>query len=240
MGDRTLFHLVRTMLLGGQSPVVLADFLEEQGHPLADWVRQATKTVAIIQRLANNGLSALDILDLPIPHKQRLNLLLTQNLLEEKELNQLGCDFVGHLLPTPLLTPEQNQTLQTIVSRFRVWLAHPPDTHLRRSLFQADSKEMEYELYELGTAITQRPASPEQEAQWVIVQLVTKLVGKNYYFAFDMACQAAYSAGRVAVLSGRRDGEHQRRSHEMRWQLLHIREVIQATCAAGGSAENEP
>jgi hypothetical protein len=218
MADVMVFDLVRTMLLAGHSSAVLADYLEEQGHPLADWVRQAPKKLEIVRRLAGNGLTAVDVIDLPLPLDQIMFVLEKPSLISASVIPSLLCDFVEHVLPLLEANHPNDPKPREVLHRVR--------NHFSTS----DGKE------------TKKPGA----LSWIVERLdpyrddfppsiwdkLTHLASLDFvpptmiqrYFG-PVATYARYATTWYSVPDNQARQKVIRQ--ELRWQLKHIRSVLQ-------------
>lgn len=240
MADRMIFELIRTMLLTGQRAGILADYLEEQGHPLAEEVRfdprkkakgiyEEPSKLAIIAMLVGRGLSLLDVLALPLAKQTSLQLVLSSGLLPTKVLGLLACDFAEHVVPHYRLTNihlDHHRLRRALDTRRQRWQGtiepEAYETTQRQNLMAIQDR-----IYSLRREQEQRKAGPDHNLAILVMQTIEKALEETPS-ALETAIKAVDATAHVFGQAGRRRQRNSLPWKEERWQVRRTREVIQS------------
>jgi hypothetical protein len=113
--------IIRCMFTGG-STSVLADYLEEQGHPNACVVRAMTNPTEIVRLLAGDLIQPSVIFELPITELDKLDIALRHAAIEDSVLFELACDFAEHILPIYERWNEFDHRPRNALDTMREWI----------------------------------------------------------------------------------------------------------------------
>lgn len=228
MADRMIFDLVRTVLLAGQSAGVLADYLEEQGHPSAEVIRQSRSKLAIISKLIGQGLSVFDVLHLPFPNRQKLALVLTPAVLTEQTLGLLACDFAEHVVPHYRLTRiyvDHQRLRSALETRRQRWLGLVDDTCYNTAQ-RVNLAAIRDRIDKLRQEIQQGLHGPDHNLAIMVMRTIEVALGETQA-AYETAQLATEAVAGVFGQSTRRSARNSLPSKEEHWQVRRIREVIE-------------
>ena len=155
------------------------------------------------------SVTALDILDMDIPHYDRVDAVLRSTLIDSKTLRALACDFAEHVLPLFEAEYPDDDRPRRLVEATRQWAA---------GLISYDEMEIGMaNALDAMRGIGQYPYIKSTTAANVIQAAIRAATGMGIG-GLGTAPIAALYATRASNIGG--DGV------ERRWQVKHIRETL--------------